>query len=148
MQTTGESIEFIPLCYQIGGRASDSQVDRRGRCMDSLQGPTSAKFETINTLAQKELTQTIETGLKGATASHHKFLSGNNDGGIYAFRHNSTLTNIWTRTRKAAARLHCKIDADDRNQLILIIDDFSCRPSKVVRTVRLALRERWSLKER
>ena len=106
----------------------------------------NSRDETISMLAQKELTQTIETGLKGATASHHKFLSGNNDGGLYAFRHNSTLTNIWTRTRKAAARLHCKIDADDKNKTLLIIDDFSCRPSKVVRTVRLALRERWSEK--
>ena len=106
----------------------------------------NSRDKTISMLAQKELTQTIETGLKGATASHHKFLSGNNDGGLYAFRHNSTLTNIWTRTRKAAARLHCKIDADDKNKTLLIIDDFSCRPSKVVRTVRLALRERWSEK--
>ena len=45
MQTTGESIEFIHVCYQIGGRASDSQFNRRGRCMDSLQGHTSTKFE-------------------------------------------------------------------------------------------------------
>ena len=34
------------------------------------------------------------------------FLSGDQSGGLYSFRHHSTRANLWTRARYAASRLH------------------------------------------
>ena len=87
----------------------------------------------------------ISTGLKCRTACHLKFLSGSNDDGLFAFRHNSTLSNLQTRVRKAITRLHCKIDADEQKYLS-IIDNVSCFAFKITKSIRLALRERWSAK--
>ena len=41
------------------------------------------------------------------------------------------MINIWKRTREAVARLHCKFDADVTNNIIIIIDDSSCIPTKL-----------------
>ena len=54
--------------------------------------------------------------------------------------------NIRTRSRKDAVSLHIRIDADDQNKPIIIVDDFSCCVKMAVRTIRLALRNRWSEK--
>ena len=137
---------FLYASRNVGGLAIQ-------KCSEEADIWTSAKGIqlldsddlTIRHLARIKLDNTISTGLKGRNACHLKFLSGSNDDGLFTFRHNSTLSNLWTRVRKAVTRLHCKIDADEQNYL-LIIDDVSCFASKITKSIRLALRERWSAK--
>ena len=68
------------------------------------------------------------------------FLSGDQNAGLYSFRHHSTRANLWTRARHAASRLHCKIDASSDIPSITV----SSVPAKAVKSLRLVSRERWT----
>ena len=108
----------------------------------------SSDDELVAQTANCQLRDTIVSGL-----GHHlqpeqdipvdAFLSGDQDGGLYSFRHHSTRANLWTRARHAATRLHCKIDASG-NQPTLQAEDVSSVPAKAVKSLRLVSRERWT----
>ncbi|GFS18481.1 reverse transcriptase [Elysia marginata] len=66
-------------------------------------------------------------------------------GGLYSFRHHSTRANIWTRARHSATRLHCRIDATSDTPTITA-EDVSSVPAKVVKSLRLVSRQRWTAK--
>ena len=53
--------------------------------------------------------------------------------------------NTWTRTRKAATRLHVRIDVSSNNFLFKVIADVvSCVSVKAVRGLRTVIRRRWT----
>ena len=74
-----------------------------------------------------------------------EFLSGSQTHGLYGYRFYSKGANLWTRTRHAATHLGARIDISDGN-IIIAIDDICSTPAKVVKSMRLALRKKWSRK--
>ena len=70
-------------------------------------------------------------------------MRGDQDGGLYSFRHHSTRANLWTRFRHAATRLHCKIDASS-NQPSQQADDVFSVLAKAVKFLQLVSCERWT----
>ena len=73
-----------------------------------------------------------------------EFLSGSQANGLYAYRYNSKGANLWTRTRHSSRHLKTRIDVSDMENIKIQIDDICAVPQKVVRSIRLALRNRWS----
>lgn len=74
-----------------------------------------------------------------------EFLSGSTQGVLYENRFYGCGPNTWTRKRKAARRLHVKIDVSSGSSLSKVIaDDVSCLSTKAIRGFRTVIRRRWT----
>ncbi|RUS69482.1 hypothetical protein EGW08_022750 [Elysia chlorotica] len=142
---------FFHAERRIGGMAvtpliEDADIWTVARATQLL----SSEDDVVAQIAWSQLRDTITSGL-----SHHlnpdddtpvdAFLSGDQSGGLYSFRHHSTRSNLWTRARQAASRLHCRIDASSE-QPCITAEDVSTVPAKAVKSLRLVSRERWTAK--
>ena len=130
----------------IGGWRSSNAVKKR-TCgqVQKVTHLLDSDHPTIKNLSIIEFDNKILMGINGRTVrSLHLLLGINSDRFLY-FRHNFSLSNLWTSVRKLITSFHCKIDDGYQNYL-LIIEDVSCFASKITKSTRLALRERWSAK--
>ena len=112
--------------------------------------PLSSDDEVVSNTAWSQLRDTITSGMSHLIQPDDDitvdaFLSGDQSGGLYSFRHHSTRANLRTRARHAASRLHCKIDASSDNPSITA-EHVSPVPAKAVKSLRLVSRERWTAK--
>ena len=110
----------------------------------------SSDDEVVSNTAWSQLRDTITSGMGHLLQPNDDipvdaFLSGDQNAGLYSFRHHSTRANLWTRARHAASRLHCKIDASSDTPS-LTAEDVSSVPAKAVKSLRLVSRERWTAK--
>ena len=97
----------------------------------------------ISSIANCQLSNTINCAIRH---DHEipltKFLYGSQTHGLYGYRLYSKCANLWTRTRHAATQLGARIDISDGN--IIAIDDICSTPTKVGKSMRLALRKQRS----
>jgi hypothetical protein len=107
-----------------------------------------SKDEVVRLTARSQLALTISRGLDlppDGPLPLSEFLSGSTEGGLFNTRFYKCGPNTWTRTRKAATRLHVRIDVSSNNFLSKVIaDDVSCMSVKAVRGLRTVIRRRWT----
>ena len=104
----------------------------------------SSRDNMISSIANRQLLNTLNC----AIGHDHEiplteFLSVSQTHGLYGYRFYSKGANLWTRTRHAATHLGARIDISDGN-IIIAIDDICSTPAKIVKSMRLALRKKWS----
>ncbi len=107
-----------------------------------------SKDQVVRLVARAQLEKTVSRGIDQATdvpLPLSDFLSGSTQGGLYDTRFYGCGPNTWTRTRKAARRLHARIDVSSDSSLSKVIaDDVSCLSNKAVRGLRTVIRGRWT----
>ena len=93
--------------------------------------------QVVRHTARAQLEKTVSKGVTQPSNSplpFSDFLSGSTEGGLYDTRFYGCCPNTWTRMRKAARRLHARINvSSDSSPSKVIADDISCLSAKAAR---------------
>jgi len=105
----------------------------------------SSKDDVVRGMSWCQLRDTIRRGFRDNEDNPlplSTYLSGSNEDGLYRLRYGSGGSNLWSLARAAARRQNVRIDVSGDESILIIADDVSVRPVKVVRGLRKAIRQR------
>ena len=105
----------------------------------------SSKDDVVRGMSWCQLRDTIRRGFRNNEDQPlpiSDYLSGSNEDGLYRMRYTSGGSNLWSLARAAARRQDVRIDVSGDESILIIADDVSVRPVKVVRGLRKAIRQR------
>ena len=107
-----------------------------------------SKDPTLKNICWFQLQDTIARGFGNepiANFPYSSFLSGDRTTrGLYRLRFAGKFSNLWTLARRAAMRRKTRIEVSNDRTIRIIADVFSAEPCKAVRSLRAAVRSRWT----